>query len=169
MNELKKLYPIVLIPEGTCFSRKAFDTQIYETMFFSYDTYVVGAINHREKPTQVWITKKPIISTYIIKNKTKNNFYITDLEYCYEKFCGEKMDYLKLKHKDNPRRGDFLNFLKQNRIDSWVTSAENKVDFEFHLFTEKNEKLMGFKEYLNKENEVEYNKINSFKNLVFNP
>lgn len=160
MKELKDRYAKVLIPEGTYFFRKALNTKIYETMFFSFDTYVVGAINHLEKPIQVWITKKAIISTFILKEKTKSNE--TDLEYCYEKFCGEKMDYFDIKCIENPNRKSFLNFLKQNKIDSWVTSVENKYDNEFHVFSDKNEEYMSFKECLTPKNEDYYNEINSF-------
>ena len=166
MNELKDRYAKVLIPEGTFFFRKAFNTQIYETMFFSFDTYVVGAINHREKPTQIWITKKPIISSFIVKKITKCGFYITDLEYCYKNFCGEKMHYLDIKCRENPNRKFFLDFLKQNKIDSWVTSVENKYDNEFHVSSNKNEECMSFKEYLTPKNEDYYNEINSFKKLI---
>lgn len=166
MKELKDRYTQLLIPEGTHFFRKALNTEIYETMFFSFDTFVVGAINYLEKPTQVWITKKPIISSFILKEKTKNNFYITDLEYCYEKFCGEKMHYLDIKSRENPDRNSFLDFLKQNKIDSWVTSVENKYDNEFHVFSDKNEEYILFKEYLNDKNEKYYNEFNSFKDII---
>jgi hypothetical protein len=165
MNELKDRYVKVLIPEKTYFFRKALNTQIYETMFFSFDTYVTGAINYLDKPTQIWITRKPIISSFILKEKTKNNFYITDLEYCYERFCGEKMHYLDIKCIENPNRKAFLEFLKQNNIDSWVTSVENKSENEFHVFSNKNEEIISFKEYLTPKNEEYYDDINSFKNL----
>ena len=167
MKELKDRYTQLLIPEGTHFFRKALNTEIYETMFFSFDTFVVGAINYLEKPTQVWITKKPIISSFILKEKTKNNFYITDLEYCYEKFCGEKMHYLEIKSRENPDRNSFLDFLKQNKIDSWVTSVENKYDNEFHVFSDKNEEYMAFKEYLTEKNGTFYDEFNSFKDIIF--
>jgi hypothetical protein len=167
IKNLKDRYLQVLIPEGTHFFRKAFDTQIYETMFFSFDTFVVGAIDYLEKPTQIWITKKPIISTLIVKEKQKCNSYETDLEYCYEKFCGEKKDYLDLKNKKNPKRKAFLDFLKQNEIDSWVTSVENNFDNEFHIFANKNEECVVFKEYLNEKNEKYYNGFNSFKDIIF--
>lgn len=165
MEKLKDRYQKILIPEGTHFFRKALNTEIYETMFFSFDTFVVGAINHLEKPTQIWITKKPIISSFIIKEKTRSGFYITDLEYCYENFCGQKIDYIELKLKTNPNRKAFLDFLKQNKIDSWITSVENRYDNEFHIYTDQNEEYIVFKEYLTDKNVTFYNEFNSFENL----
>ncbi len=164
MNVIKQ-YKKVIIPKGTIFFRRALDSNVYETMFFSFDTYLVGAINHMDKPKQVWITKKEIVSNFIIKDKPKPNIVLTDLDYLYELFCGIKEDYLYLKFKENPKRNDFFNYLKKNNIDTWVTSVENKQALEFHIFSDSNDALIEFKELINDENNIVYNDINSFKNI----
>ncbi len=164
MNEIIQ-YKKVIIPKGTIFFRRALYSNVYETMFFSFDTYLVGAINHMDKPIQVWITKKEIISNFIIKEEPKNNIVLTDLDYLYELFCGIKEDYLYLKNKDNPKRKAFLNYLKRNNIATWVTSVENKEALEFHIFSDSNNEMIAFKEFINKDNARTYNKINSLSNL----
>lgn len=164
MDEIKH-YKKVIIPKGTIFFRRALDSNVYETMFFSFDTYLVGAINHMDKPKQVWITKKEIISNFIIKDKPKPNIVLTDLDYLYELFCGIKEDYLYLKNKDNPKRKAFFNYLKRNNIDTWVTSVENKEALEFHIFSDSNNELIEFKEFINNDNSSSYDKINSLNNL----
>ena len=167
MNEIKK-YKKVIIPKGTIFFRRALDSNVYETMFFSFDTYLVGAINHMDKPIQVWVTKKEIISNFIIKDEPKTNIVLTDLDYLYELFCGIKEDYLYLKHRDNPKRKAFFIFLKINTIDSWVTSVENREALEFHIFSDSNNEIIEFKEFIHKENKIIYDKIDSFKNVLIN-
>lgn len=164
MNKIKQ-YKKVIIPKGTIFFRRALDSNVYETMFFSFDTYLVGAINHMDKPIQVWITKKEIISNFIIKDEPKTNIVLTDLDYLYELFCGIKEDYLYLKHRDNPKRKAFFNFLKINNIDTWVTSVENKEALEFHILSNSNNELIEFKEFINKDNSSTYDKINSLSYL----
>lgn len=164
MNIIKQ-YKKVIIPKGTIFFRRALDSNVYETMFFSFDTYLVGAINHMDKPKQVWMTKKEIVSNFIIKDKPKPNIVLTDLDYLYELFCDKKEDYLYLKNKDNPKRKSFFNYLKRNNIDTWVTSVENKEALEFHIFSDSNNELIEFKELINDENNIVYNDINSFKNI----
>ncbi len=163
MNEIKQ-YKKVIIPKGTIFFRRALDSNVYETMFFSFDTYLVGAINHMDKPIQVWITKKEIISNFVIKDKPKPNIVLTDLDYLYELFCGIKEDYLYLKNKDNPKRKAFFNYLKRNNIDTWVTSVENKEAIEFHIFSDSNNDMIEFKEFI-KDN-ADYDEIDSFKSLL---
>ena len=164
VNEIRK-YKKVIIPKGTIFFRRALDSNVYETMFFSFDTYLVGAINYIDKPKQVWITKKEIVSNFIIKNNSKPNIILTDLDYLYELFFGIKEDYLYLKIKENPKRYDFFNYLKKNNINTWVTSVENKEALEFHIFSDSNNELIEFKEFINDENKIVYNDINSFKNI----
>lgn len=164
MNEIKQ-YKQVIIPKGTIFFRRALNSNVYETMFFSFDTYLDGAINHMDKPIQVWITKKEIISNFIIKDEPKTNIVLTDLDYLYELFCAIKEDYLYLKHSDNPKRKAFFNFLKINDIDTWVTSVENKEALEFHIFSDSNNELIEFKEFINKYNSSAYDKIISLSYL----
>jgi hypothetical protein len=166
VNEIKQ-YKKVIIPKGTIFFRRALDSNVYETMFFSFDTYLVGAINHMDKPKQVWITKKEIVSNFIIKDKPKPNVVLTDLDYLYELFCGLKEDYIYLKIKENPKRNDFFNYLKKNNIDTWVTSVENTEALEFHIFSDSNNDMIEFKEFINKDNARTYDKINSLSNIKF--
>jgi hypothetical protein len=165
VDEIKQ-YKKVIIPKETIFFRRALDSNVYETMFFSFDTYLVGAINHMDKPIQVWITKKEIISNFIIKDKPKPNIVLTDLDYLYELFCRIKEDYLYLENKDNPKRKAFFNYLKRNNIDTWVTSVENKEALEFHIFSDSNNELIEFKEFINNDNASTYYKINSLNNFT---
>ena len=79
------------------------------------------------------------------------------------------MDYIELKLKTNPNRKAFLEFLKQNKIDFWITSVENRLDNEFHIYTDQNEEYMVFKEYLTPKNKEYYNfGINILKLLFYN-
>lgn len=170
MEKLKNKYQLAIIPKDTILFRKAPDNKVYESMFFSFDTYGTYSSDYTNTPTQIWVTRLPILSRLIIKDKITPEIYDTDLEYCYHKFCGEQEYYLNIKTRKNPKFKPFLEYLKRNDINSWVTSVENNTCMELHLFTDKNKNLVKFKELVdNEKNRTLVNKDTFGNVILINP
>jgi hypothetical protein len=159
MDKLRLKYKLAIIPKDTILFRKAPDNGIYESMYFSFNSSGTYSTDFNSGPIQQWKTKQTIISHFIVKGKISPLIYKTDLEYCYQQFCGEDKCYLDVKHRNNPKCKDFLAYLKKNGIDSWVTSVHNGTDVELHLFTENNKNLIQFKQNVdNEKNRIIVNK-----------
>ena len=170
MDNLRLKYKLAIIPKDTILFRKAPDNGIYESMYFSFNSSGTYSSDFNSGPTQQWRTKQTIISRFIVKGKISPLIYKTDLEYCYHQFCGEDKFYLDLKKRNNHKRKDFLAYLKNFGIDSWVTSVHNGTDIELHLFAENNEKLIKFKQNIdNKKNRIIVNKDSFNKVILLDP
>ena len=166
MNELKDKYKLAIIPKDTLLFRKAPDKNAHDTMFFSFDFFGTNSSDYSNFTTQIWATQKPIISRLLVKGKLSPQIYETDLEYCYEKFCGEKKYYLDIKHRLNPKRKPFLDFLTANGMDTWVTSVENGTPMELHLYTANNRSLVKFKQFIDTNKNSTLTKKDSFDNVI---
>ena len=170
MDKLRIKYKLAIIPKGTILFRKAPDNRIYESMYFSFNSSGTYSSDFNSGQTQQWITKQTIISRFIIKGKISPHIYETDLEYCYHQFCGEFKYYLDVKHRNNPKRKDFLASLKNIGIDSWVTSIHNGTDIELHLFTDNNNSLIQFRQNIdNEKNRIIINKDSFNKVILLDP
>ena len=166
MDKLIDKYKLAIIPKDTILFRKAPDKKVYDAMFFSFDIFGANSSEYADCVTQIWVTKKPIISRLLVKGKLTPQIYETDLEYCYEKFCGEKKYYLDIKHRLNPKRKAFLDFLKTNGMETWVSSVENGTSMELLLFSDNNNNLIKFKQYIYKEKNRILIKKESFDKII---
>lgn len=167
MGEFKSKYQLAIIPKGVNLFRKAIDKRIYESMYFYFMTNGTYSSDYCLKPTQIWVTTKPIISRLIVEEKlSPNGHLLNDLTYCYRQFCGEEEYYLNIKNRNNPNAKPFLAFLKSNSIDSWVTPVENKHKMELHLFADDNNSVVEFKEELDKNKELAVSNVNTFEEVI---
>ncbi len=166
MNKLKDKYPLAIIPMDTLLFRAAPNNNYYDSMFFSFDYYGTSSSEFHNAPIQTWVTKKPIISRLIVKGMKSAHVYKTDLEYCYYTFCDEWEYDLYIKNRKNPKFESFLNFLRQNEIDSWVGSIENKIPMELHLFSINNNNLIKFKQYIDPEKNKGLMNKKTFKKVI---
>lgn len=166
METLINKYKLVIIPKNTILFRKAKDNKVYESMFFSFDFYGTGSSDYNDKPIQLWVTKVPIISRLIVSGSLNSNIYLSDLNTLYKIFSGENKHELDIKSRHNPNRKAFLQFLKLNKIDSWVTSVEDNTCNELHLFTDKNNNLVRFKKIITHEKNPYLSRKDSFENLI---
>lgn len=59
-------------------------------------------------------------------------------------------DYIYLKCGENPKRDEFLIFLKKNNLHSWITNIQNgSPSMELYLFESDNSKFVKFLDYDN--------------------
>lgn len=165
MNDLKSKYRKATIPKGTLLFRRAHSTEIFRSMFFSFDTIGTSSIEQFDLPIQIWETSNDIVTSLIVKDDESNGRILqTDIEFCYFKFCGKNLHYLDIKNFQNPNRELFLNFLISSGINSWISSVENNISNELHLFTSENKKLVKFKSFLT--SDLDYFKCNTFKKVI---
>ncbi len=142
-------------------------------MFFGFDNFYSIKTSCSDYLTQKWEVIKDIHSTLIVKEDRfmNTNLFETDISSIYKKFdfSLEDNDYLFLKSHNNPKRKDFILFLKQNGINSWVTNVENgSPSMELFLFENQNNQFVKYIEedmtnkrinnftLLEKENEISY-------------
>jgi len=167
MEELKSKYLLAIIPTDTLLFRKAADKNVYDSMYFSFNSAGTYSSDYSGNPTQTWITIRPIVSRLIVNENVSSQKYNTDLEYCYHQFCGEELYYLDIKRRHNQKRKPFLDFLKSKGIDSWVTPVENKMAMELHLFTVENKELVEFKQFINEDKNKILGNKETFNRVVF--
>ena len=140
MQSMNEKYKKVHIPAGTLFFRRAPNSEIHPSMFFSFSSYGSYSCIIEGSFLQFWETKTAIISHLTVKEKLNE----TDIEWLYNQYCGDDEYYLNIKNIENPKRQGFLDFLKQNDFDSWVDSVENGTEMEFHLFSDNNSELVRY-------------------------
>jgi len=169
--DIRANYKIAIIPKDTLLFRRFHDNKIHPLMFFGFDEFSTSSNKENLKnDLQVWTTKKTIISTFLIVDGVfgSPNYY-NELQFLYFIFSNEEKYYLDIKHYKNPQRLDFINFLKENNIDSWVTYTEGnkKHLMELFLFTNINKDFVKFKKYISsKSNPVLFDK-NTTDKIIF--
>ena len=102
-----------------------------------------GQPNQPAPKTDIFSTEFKAMTNFWFDNSIQNN------------------DYLFLKSYNNPKRNDFIIFLKEIGINSWVTNVENgSPSMELFLFESQNNQ---FVKYI--EDDTTKKKINNFPSL----
>ncbi len=159
------MYKKIKIPVGQILYRRYENHKIQDNMFFGFDNYYSIKTTCNDYLTQKWEVIKEINSTLIVKEARfmNTNLFETDICSIYKKFDNsiQNNDYLFLKSYNNPKRNDFIIFLKEIGINSWVTNVENgSPSMELFLFESQNNQ---FVKYI--EDDTTKKKINNFPSL----
>jgi hypothetical protein len=138
MPHIQSLYKKHIIPPGTILFRKAPNKCFFDTMFFAFCKTGPTTSNTISNSVQVWKTNSEIQSLCMLRGRSQyGNMFSAIVEIYNMHFPNdrkEEWEDLELKKHDTVRRRRLIKSLKDEGINSWVSSVEDNHVMELFMF-----------------------------------